>query len=286
MTDLLRPEEGSSPHVRGARLVSVNQADDRGIIPACAGSTSTSIWASASPRDHPRMCGEHTPSPRLLRCSSGSSPHVRGALNRLWPQLNVWGIIPACAGSTSRRNRVCIAAGDHPRMCGEHCSGEWPMVESGGSSPHVRGALQRRKRQRTIPGIIPACAGSTDCPTWSRARFGDHPRMCGEHFRRAIIASVVAGSSPHVRGAHNGKQQYRTRRGIIPACAGSTAGADCRPLWMSGIIPACAGSTNSISNWTCGSRDHPRMCGEHKFRRSKGFFRSGSSPHVRGARQP
>ena len=52
--------EGSSPHVRGAHLVHGHFDDGTGIIPACAGSTWYPPAESANPRDHPRMCGEHT----------------------------------------------------------------------------------------------------------------------------------------------------------------------------------------------------------------------------------
>ena len=71
---------GSSPHVRGAQIVSDFHGLPTGIIPACAGSTARDTSKIAVFRDHPRMCGEH------VRRQS-----VRQLLT---------GIIPACAGST------------------------------------------------------------------------------------------------------------------------------------------------------------------------------------------
>ena len=50
---------GSSPHVRGAPLLSALPSRVRGIIPACAGSTGRRRSPRPSWRDHPRMCGEH-----------------------------------------------------------------------------------------------------------------------------------------------------------------------------------------------------------------------------------
>ena len=50
---------GSSPHVRGAHTACVVSARIKGIIPACAGSTSSGAPRASSARDHPRMCGEH-----------------------------------------------------------------------------------------------------------------------------------------------------------------------------------------------------------------------------------
>ena len=76
---LKRFRQGSSPHVRGALWQTRHFADERGIIPACAGSTrrfqpwQSSLW------DHPRMCGEHDIRRDKRVELVGSSPHVRGA---------------------------------------------------------------------------------------------------------------------------------------------------------------------------------------------------------------
>ena len=50
---------GSSPHVRGALRNERENIGKNGIIPACAGSTSTGIRFRSCSGDHPRMCGEH-----------------------------------------------------------------------------------------------------------------------------------------------------------------------------------------------------------------------------------
>ena len=69
----------SSPHVRGAPTFCLGALYALGIIPACAGSTGRPSWASSTPPNHPRMCGEHAPSSTSTACSTESSPHVRGA---------------------------------------------------------------------------------------------------------------------------------------------------------------------------------------------------------------
>ena len=51
----------------------------------------------------------------------------------------------------------------------------------------------------------------------------DHPRIRGEHLARLVVGKLVAGSSPHTRGALRGLNQGAAHRGIIPAYAGSTA---------------------------------------------------------------
>ena len=88
--------------------------------------------------------------------------------------------------------------------------------------------------------------------------------MCGEHVYPYAFGDGDQGSSPHVRGAH-------------PAATSQIAGQ--------GIIPACAGSTTVENEPTQESRDHPRMCGEHRAGDVPSRTAWGSSPHVRGAHE-
>ena len=201
-SDFVTELEGSSPHVRGARFIKSATQDAVGIIPACAGSTVPAGRISPSCRDHPRMCGEHTPFIFASCSPMGSSPHVRGARTP-----------PSPASRTSW---------DHPRMCGEHFWLIVCRVPFPGSSPHVRGAHHRRKVPAPRPGIIPACAGSTRHKVNQSNQVRDHPRMCGEHSTSSKPPLVVSGSSPHVRGAPFSPTNAGGFIGIIPACAGST----------------------------------------------------------------
>ena len=56
------------------------------------------------------------------------------------------------------------------------------------------------------------------------------------------------------------------------------------PLGRVGIIPAYAGSTICAYRIHTGSRDHPRVCGEHLWRGRYTMLEWGSSPRMRGAR--
>ena len=208
------------------------------------------------------MCGEHISARPSSVLNRGSSPHVRGARTRRTNSTTTSGIIPACAGSTLSAVSSHQPRRDHPRMCGEHNPVVNTATGSAGSSPHVRGAHRCRYRQRHCEGIIPACAGSTRIVSSQFQRIWDHPRMCGEHPVSTPLGVMVAGSSPHVRGALIGVKRVDGASGIIPACAGSTR--FCRPC-----RPCC--------------RDHPRMCGEHYLCHTRYCAVPGSSPHVRGA---
>ena len=176
------------------------------------------VWSG----DHPRMCGEHQKGDPFAAFPPGSSPHVRGARYLLLSFVDRFGIIPACAGSTTWLPVGTMTNRDHPRMCGEHLLEKLLVVFDEGSSPHVRGAPVGHRPAAASTGIIPACAGST-CE--ERRRCGqdrDHPRMCGEH--DILVGSDIykPGSSPHVRGARHRRRRAGRDPGIIPACAGST----------------------------------------------------------------
>ena len=196
--------EGSSPHVRGAQAVRSVSDYRRGIIPACAGSTSSSASRLRTLRDHPRMCGEHSFNIHQFAGEQGSSPHVRGARSGGSSVSLLMGIIPACAGSTKGAFGIQGRHWDHPRMCGEHALNEMKIPREVGSSPHVRGARGSCVVPERVGGIIPACAGSTKGSMTVKSTLRDHPRMCGEHKKIKGITGGAAGSSPHVRGAPGG----------------------------------------------------------------------------------
>ena len=111
-------------------------------------------------------------------------------------------------------------------------------------------------------GIIPAYAGSTRPAGRSPPGPSDHPRIRGEHDFSDEKPIPVAGSSPHTRGAH-------THASLL--------------LRAGGIIPAYAGSTFLTDVVNHGTRDHPRIRGEHCTLVHDAFKNTGSSPHTRGA---
>ena len=199
--------------------------------------------------------------------------------------------------------------------------GVWAIER--GSSPHTRGALAAHLLHRRQAGIIPAYAGSTRGgwrPVGGRV---DHPRIRGEHVNTGDRVCIVAGSSPHTRGAPLSTGTSSSGRRIIPAYAGSTTrtlmlrrGAADHPrirgehgsssattIWSTGssphtrgarcaqvdfahvtrIIPAYAGSTPVDQKLRQGRPDHPRIRGEHAWSAPSSRVPSGSSPHTRGA---
>ena len=193
---------GSSPHARGLRTPADAPAGSPGIIPACAGFTSTPRCHRPRRGDHPRMRGVYRLPGTARRHRRGSSPHARGLPCVSCVSLVLCGIIPACAGFTSGRGRHGAARPDHPRMRGVYAvHGHLPQLEAG-SSPHARGLLPPMSGRPDNEGIIPACAGFTRpggpgpagyriipaCAGFTSTRPQDsstpedHPRMRGVYF--------------------------------------------------------------------------------------------------------
>ena len=152
---------GSSPHTRGAPASRSASPRSRRIIPAYAGSTPIGRRSAGASADHPRIRGEHCGRGRFCGRGGGSSPHTRGARRAAPAEGELYGIIPAYAGSTVFDNPAKDNVPDHPRIRGEHHGSGRVIQRVGGSSPHTRGAPKSRPFYDGSSRIIPAYAGST-----------------------------------------------------------------------------------------------------------------------------
>ena len=216
------------------------------LIPACAGKTSAPTSRPSAGRAHPRVCGENGWARSPVCSPAGSSPRVRGKHREHPPQPRGRRLIPARAGKTQRGRQWPLVVLAHPRVCGENTEDMLNPATVAGSSPRVRGKPARPPPGAEAPGLIPACAGKT-CPCSRRPRGASaHPRVCGENHGGCDDLDVDGGSSPRVRGKRVHLPQGPVGDGLIPACAGKTAGR------------------RSISP---GRRAHPRVCGENVPRR-------------------
>ena len=195
------PGLGSPPHARGAAPELSPPATIDGITPACAGSRVRAAQATEFFRDHPRMRGEQSNRITQLITSPGSPPHARGAVARSLLRHSKHGITPACAGSSFRCIRPEVRARDHPRMRGEQGVFEPDKKPLQGSPPHARGAGSQKYFRCRLPGITPACAGSSPVCCQHIHHQGDHPRMRGEQLRHSWQPRPRMGSPPHARGA-------------------------------------------------------------------------------------
>ena len=191
---------GSSPRVRGKRERSMACRLMVGLIPARAGKTFCFIGHRERGWAHPRACGENVGAPPGRPGSKGSSPRVRGkliigAVTSLGP-----GLIPARAGKTLPATSRVSQSRAHPRACGENRAWPQSFFTLHGSSPRVRGKLFPPRLGFLRLRLIPARAGKTRVRSPLSSTPGAHPRACGENFHALPKRSLIAGSSPRVRG--------------------------------------------------------------------------------------
>ncbi len=300
----LTRRKGSSPQMRGARALSLDGHRPGGLIPADAGSTSSSASIPPATRAHPRRCGEHDKVGVRTMRDVGSSPQMRGARGDCFARRLGCGLIPADAGSTAPCAGPRRHPWAHPRRCGEHTATRCLVGTPCGSSPQMRGARRPTVAVSPRSGLIPADAGSTSRCDPTRRPLRAHPRRCGEHQRPGLVVWPGCGSSPQMRGAHREVLGQDRGSGLIPADAGSTvvgsaettdygahprrcgehrpSGHD-RPRFP-GSSPQMRGAPGRSDSRPSGTRAHPRRCGEHPPEVAPEAAREGSSPQMRGAR--
>ena len=191
-----------------------------------------------------------------------------------------------------------------------------------GSSPLTRGRRFTRVADCSMPGLIPAHAGSTESFQSYPEPLTAHPRSRGVDAVAIPSVMVSLGSSPLTRGRRHRGGRRRHRRGLIPAHAGSTgAQGDYLVAWAAHprsrgvdraityavraprgsspltrgrrghlvarnrdprLIPAHAGSTASARSACFQPRAHPRSRGVDSIYSTIGLAQAGSSPLTRG----
>ena len=176
--------------MRGKLVSLILMGGTRGLIPACAGKTTSFMGLAAAVGAHPRVCGENPPPSFLLNPSRGSSPRVRGKLRVRAARGGPTGLIPACAGKTGGGPAWGRRAPAHPRVCGENVSSSARIRAWKGSSPRVRGKRPRLPCRQRRRGLIPACAGKTTRSALTLLWKWAHPRVCGENFALIVFPYV------------------------------------------------------------------------------------------------
>ena len=154
-------QRGSSPRMRGKRHQQRHHAHDGRIIPAHAGQTRRCCPRRGRWPDHPRACGANGTPPMTKPKQRGSSPRMRGKRHQQRHHAHDGRIIPAHAGQT---RRCCPRRGrwpDHPRACGANLNAVAGGSADTGSSPRMRGKLDKAPCARGHLRIIPAHAGQT-----------------------------------------------------------------------------------------------------------------------------
>ena len=258
---ILADSVGSSPLARGLHGWNKDIDAKRGIIPARAGFTNSSVRYTANTTDHPRSRGVYRPRVADYGFKVGSSPLARG----LQPQEKFLelcaGIIPARAGFTFHLLEDDRVLPDHPRSRGVYQPEGIDLGGQHGSSPLARGLLRRRELLLQLLRIIPARAGFTCGRGLTLNQAWDHPRSRGVYRASLLPARAIVGSSPLARGLQAGE--------TLKTLAGR-------------IIPARAGFTFRLNTLHSKFRDHPRSRGVYRALELRKDATRGSSPLARG----
>ena len=173
-------------------------------------------------REHPRVCGENKTCLDFGGFSVGTSPRMRenqGGLDAGTPEFRN---IPAYAGKTIMLGRIPCSTSEHPCVCGENFRPVEGEKSAKGTSPRMRG--KRRVLHLNPPNRrnIPAYAGKPAAPPPSAAHDSEHPRVCGENRRHYACRPSSGGTSPRMRGKHQGDEEGGKNFRNIPAYAGKT----------------------------------------------------------------
>ncbi len=162
-----RGRSGSSPRGRGPPAERDRQGQRRRLIPARAGTTGPRPPIPTRTPAHPRAGGDHSWAVITGSAASGSSPRGRGPHAERMHHPRRGRLIPARAGTTTRRGDHRRGRRAHPRAGGDHAGMDGGKDAVKGSSPRGRGPLRYPSDDERCHRLIPARAGTT-CPPRTR----------------------------------------------------------------------------------------------------------------------
>ena len=170
---------GLSPRVRGNPGLPTQNTRGCRSIPACAGEPPRRLHRRRKCPVYPRVCGGTGPVDPIQVQPHGLSPRVRG--NRAMVEILLRGrrSIPACAGEpgVDKPSGVCYQV--YPRVCGGTVRQNFPVHDTCGLSPRVRGNRKGRRVSAHLSRSIPACAGEPTPSPAPATRRPVYPRVCG-----------------------------------------------------------------------------------------------------------
>ena len=176
---LFSASQGLSPRVRGNLTQHKAEMAPIGSIPACAGEPGRGDLDGGHKRVYPRVCGGTRAGMMNPWTLPGLSPRVRGNHGGQAEVQASGGSIPACAGEAETENPRWHRPRVYPRVCGGTSSYVWPIGQTQGLSPRVRGNLPCGGWSNRFAGSIPACAGEPPRRRLQNPVLRVYPRVCG-----------------------------------------------------------------------------------------------------------
>ena len=186
----------------------------------------------------------------------------------------------------------------------------------------MRGKVGYAGKNHVESGITPAYAGKSPTTSRSFSLSRDHPRLCGEKFKRFLVKCFILGSPPPMRGkastcalvlssfritpAYAGKRLHQGRSHLLYQDHPRLCGEKSRLIWTahpmqgspppmrgkviclkdtspcSRITPAYAGKRSGTDLYRIENKDHPRLCGEKRIWTQTSQPDTGSPPPMRG----
>ena len=214
-----------------------------GLTPACAGTSHPGELVLDAGGAHPRVRGDVEVSTGSGRPESGSPPRARGRLFGAGREPRGHGLTPACAGTSQISTTLGVHAGAHPRVRGDVRRPTGDMKSNRGSPPRARGRRRPADRPVRLPGLTPACAGTSGDPLPHAQARRAHPRVRGDVDRGPVLPHPVAGSPPRARGRPRPRKRCAGCSRAHPRVRGDVkVRAACGHLHR-GLTPACAGTS-------------------------------------------
>ena len=109
-------------------------------------------------------------------------------------------ITPAYAGKRIHKRRAFEVCWDHPRLCGEKVCLEIILRSIMGSPPPMRGKGKSASRNDFPNRITPAYAGKSQRRPPAECPDQDHPRLCGEKYRKRMEEKIDVRITPAYAG--------------------------------------------------------------------------------------
>ena len=293
---------GTSPRMRGKRILPHGGVAVNRNIPAYAGKTLAFELRRAFSQEHPRVCGENLRKRVGIGRCPGTSPRMRGKPATSHTHTKSDRNIPAYAGKTLAGIRSRSTAAEHPRVCGENSFTQQPEIFPKGTSPRMRGKPTEVARAAQSVRNIPAYAGKTTSDFRSTSAFPEHPRVCGENPGYGVFDGSDKRNIPAYAGKTSGKRLDKLGNKEHPRVCGENAGTKEYDSNMSGTsprmrgkrrwcprkgkalgnIPAYAGKTTTRQFRHHQAKEHPRVCGENLRLAYSVRVNGGTSPRMRG----
>ena len=175
------PSSDTTPRVRGLRVRNAIARLGNRYNPACAGTTSMTIYCWLLPPIQPRVCGDYVVLTAMALSLYDTTPRVRGLLTVIIKCRRVVRYNPACAGTTVSRAALYRQIPIQPRVCGDYLLWCDVVLLLADTTPRVRGLRGARPAPDPASRYNPACAGTTFSSTPSLSPATIQPRVCGDY---------------------------------------------------------------------------------------------------------